>query len=77
MHYNPSECSLWMEYALERHSHVYRDEAGDGAHAKGDAAGQRLSRARAALYELLEGGVRREADGRVGTLPHHLRFYCD
>lgn len=48
---------------LERHGGVHRDEASDRAHAKGNAARQGLSRARAALHELLERGIRREADG--------------
>jgi hypothetical protein len=63
-----------VDDALERHGGVHRDEAGDRAHAEGDAAGQRLSRARAALHELLERGVRRETDGRIGALPHHLQY---
>jgi hypothetical protein len=60
--------------ALEWHCGVYRDKAGNGAHAKSDAGGEGLSRARAALDELLEGGVRRKADGRISTLTHHLRY---
>ena len=68
------EVSLWKDYVLERHCGVYRDEAGDGAYAEGDAAGKGLASTHAALHGLFEGGVRREADGRIGTLPHHLCY---
>ena len=50
-------------HALERHSGVHRDEAGNRADSERDATGKRLSRTRAALHGLLERGVRREADG--------------
>lgn len=62
-------------HALERHSGVHGDEAGNRADAKRDATRQRLSRARAALDGLLERGVRREADGRIGALSHHLVIF--
>lgn len=61
-----------LNHALERHGGVYGDEASNRADGERDATGQRLSCARAALYGLLERSVRREADGRIGTLPHHL-----
>ena len=59
-------------YALERHSSVNGDETGDRSHGECDAAGQGLTRACAALHGLLERGVRREANSRISTLPHHL-----
>lgn len=59
-------------HALEGHSGVHGDEAGNRADAERDATRQCLSRARAALDGLLERGVRREADGRIGALSHHL-----
>jgi len=68
-----SKCSAREGFhALERHSGVNGDETSDRSHGERDAAGQGLTRARAALYRLLERGVRREANGRISTLPHHL-----
>ena len=58
--------------ALERHRGVHGHEACNRADAEGDAAGQGLPRAGAAQHGLLERRVCREADGRIGTLPHHL-----
>ena len=59
---------------LERHRSVHCYEARNRAHPEGDAAGQRLPRARAALHELLERRVCRKANGRISALPHHLRI---
>jgi hypothetical protein len=60
--------------ALKRHRGVHGHETRNCAHAEGDAAGQGLPRSRAALHELLERRVCREANGRISTLPHHLRL---
>lgn len=64
---------IWVN-SLERHRGVYSHEARNCPDAEGDAAGQRLPGARTALHELLERRVCREADGRVSSLPHHLRI---
>lgn len=49
------------------------DDAGDGADAERDAAGQRLAGRRRALHELLERRVGREPDRAVGALLEDLR----
>lgn len=66
-----------LEYALERHSCVHRNETRNSTDSERYAAreGCPLTQAHVALDELLERRVGCESHSRVSTLTHHLRVH--
>ena len=57
---------------LEGLRDIYRHETCNGTDTKRDSGWKLLSRACGGLNELLESGIRREANSRIGALSHHL-----
>ena len=68
---------LTREDVLKWLGDKYRHEASNGADGKRYSGWQLLSRTCDGLSKLLEGGIRREANSRIGALSHHLEGDVD